>query len=391
MMNKEAAISIVVPVYNTKEYLTQCIESIIGQTHHNMEIILVDDGSNDGSELICDEYAGEDSRIKVIHRENGGLVSARREGVRTAASHWVSFVDSDDWIEKDMFEEMLTKAEECGNPDIVVARSFHEKGSLYFQRSGVIAPGVYQGNAISDIIPRMIIGDDSGEWGIEGSAWGKIYNRELLLSVLDQIDDRITYGEDGAMVYGMIPRCNSVAVMEGCYYHYRIHPGSMATSYNTGTFERLQLLKSYFEREFKETGIWEQQKAGVHKILFMFLMQAMKAMYDLDMGYQFPFSMIDKEWRIVLYGAGVIGKCYYNSLKTAGYANLALWADKNYLSLQEQGYPVESPEDILRASYDYVLIAIEGKQNYEQIKDELVALGVDERKILWEAPVLSYV
>ena len=388
MSVEDMSVSVVVPIFNSKEYLTKCIESILGQSHRNLEIILVDDGSNDGSELICDEFAGKDDRIIVIHRDNGGLVSARREGVMAASSHWISFVDSDDWIEKDMFEEMLKKAEECGNPDIVVARSFHEKSNLCFQRRGVTAPGVYRGKALSDIIPRMIMGDDSGEWGIEGSAWGKIYNRDLLLSVLERIDDRITYGEDGALVYGMIPRCDSIAVMDDCFYHYRIHSGSMATSYRLDTFEKLKLLKDYYEKEFTKLGIWEQQKEGVHKILLMFLMQAMKAIYGLDLGYQFPFGLVDDNDRIVLYGAGVVGKCYYNSLKTAGNANPVMWVDRNFEELCRQGHPVSSPKEMQRIEYDHILIAIEGKENFERIKKELIEMGASERKIVWKAPKL---
>ena len=391
MADKEAYISVVVPIYNTREYLSECIDSIINQTYRNLEIILIDDGSNDGSEDICDRYAQKDSRIKVIHRKNQGLVSARREGAREASSKWVSYVDSDDWIEPNMYEEMVEVLENKANPDIIICGSFHDKVGLSFMHRGTVPPGVYEGEDVKKLLPIMIIGNERGDWGIEGSAWGKIYNKDILLPILDRIDYRITYGEDDALVFGMIPRCDSVAVVDGFYYHYRIHSGSMATSYSSETYERLQLLKSYFEREFKDLGIWEQQKAGVHKILFLFLIQTMKAMYDLDMGYQFPFCLFDKDCRIVLYGAGVIGKCYYNSLKTAGYSNLALWADKNYLALQEQGYPVERPEDILKASFDYVLVAIEGKQNYEQIKDELVELGVNEEKILWEAPRMSYV
>nr|WP_297705468.1 glycosyltransferase family 2 protein [uncultured Butyrivibrio sp.] len=391
MADNEVLISVVVPIYNTKEYLSECIDSIINQTYRNLEIILVDDGSSDGSESICDDYAQKDRRVKVIHRDNQGLVSARREGARTASSKWVSYVDSDDWIEKNMFEAMASVLDEHENADIIIGGSFHDKINLHFMHRGVLSSGIYEGDAVQDVLPRMIIGNERGDWGIEGSAWGKIYNRNILLPVLDKIDDRITYGEDDALVYGMLPRCNSIVVMEDCYYHYRIHSGSMATSYSTETYERLRLLKSYFEREFKEIGIWEQQKAGVHKILFLFLMQTLKAMYDLDMGYQFPFGLVDKECRIVLYGAGVIGKCYYNSLRTAGYSNLVLWTDKNYSALKEQGYPVESPEDIMRVAYDYVVVAIEGKQNYEQIKDELIALGVSEDQILWEAPRLSYV
>lgn len=100
----EARISIVVPVYNVEHYLPKCIESIINQTYQNLEIILVDDGSTDRSGFICDQYAALDSRIKVVHKENGGLSDARNAGIDIAAGDFLGFVDSDDWIDEDMYE-----------------------------------------------------------------------------------------------------------------------------------------------------------------------------------------------------------------------------------------------------------------------------------------------
>ena len=106
----EDLISVIIPVYNVEKYLPECIESVLKQTHTNLEIILVDDGSPDNSPQICDEYAQKDSRIKVIHKENGGVSSARNEGLKIAKGEWISFIDADDWVEKNFCEILLNKA-----------------------------------------------------------------------------------------------------------------------------------------------------------------------------------------------------------------------------------------------------------------------------------------
>ena len=112
-------ISVIVPVYNVEKYLRKCIESILNQTFREFELILVDDGSTDSSGKICDEYALKDSRIKVIHKENGGASSARNAGLDVAKGEYIGFVDSDDWIEMDMYGELYRLIKE-NNTDISV-------------------------------------------------------------------------------------------------------------------------------------------------------------------------------------------------------------------------------------------------------------------------------
>ena len=100
-------ISVIVPIYKVEQVLKRCVDSILSQTYENLEIILVDDGSPDQCPSICDAYARQDARIKVVHKKNGGLTSAWKEGVRHAEGEWLGFVDSDDWIEPDMYEFFL--------------------------------------------------------------------------------------------------------------------------------------------------------------------------------------------------------------------------------------------------------------------------------------------
>ncbi|MEZ4357074.1 MAG: glycosyltransferase family 2 protein [Eubacteriales bacterium] len=117
-------VSVIVPIYNVEQHLKKCIDSIIGQTYTNLEIILVDDGSPDNCPAICDEYKGKDNRIKVIHKENGGISDARNAGIKEATGKYIAFVDSDDWLDYDLLNDWVKCAERnnadavCYNPDI---------------------------------------------------------------------------------------------------------------------------------------------------------------------------------------------------------------------------------------------------------------------------------
>ena len=107
-------ISVIVPVYKVEPYLRQCVDSILGQTYRDIEVLLIDDGSPDRCGEICEEYAGKDARVRVFHTENNGLSSARNLGLREAKGEYIGFVDSDDWIDPDMYEILLRRIEESG-------------------------------------------------------------------------------------------------------------------------------------------------------------------------------------------------------------------------------------------------------------------------------------
>ena len=119
--SNEINVSIIIPVYNVAEYLPQCLETVCGQTYKKLEIILVDDGSTDESGKICDEWKQKDERIRVIHKKNGGVSSARNEGLKVAKGEFIGFVDSDDWVEPDMYEKMKKR---MGSADVVMSGFF---------------------------------------------------------------------------------------------------------------------------------------------------------------------------------------------------------------------------------------------------------------------------
>ena len=129
MMNK--LVSIIIPVYNVEKYLAECIESVLKQTYQNIEILLIDDGSPDNSGKICDEYEEKDSRVRVIHKENGGVSSARNVGLEQANGEYITFIDSDDFVSESYIEELYI-ALENGNSDLAFCKYNHYNG-LEFQ------------------------------------------------------------------------------------------------------------------------------------------------------------------------------------------------------------------------------------------------------------------
>lgn len=231
----EELISIIVPVYNVEVYLCQCIESIIEQTYKNIEIILVDDGSKDTSGQICDDYAQKDKRIKVIHKKNGGLSDSRNAGIAVATGKYIAFVDSDDWIEKSMYEKMLKKCKEF-NADICVCGYFREYKDKTVSELN-FAENVYKTkDALKELIKGTVLKDH---------AWTKLYKKSLW--------DHVEYPvgkvyEDIRTTYKIVQKSNSVCLLPENMYHYRQRKGSIARSGFSD--QKLEWLEAVKEMEY---------------------------------------------------------------------------------------------------------------------------------------------
>ena len=172
-------VSVILPVYNASDYLHQCMDSIVGQTLKDIEIILVDDGSPDNCGKICDEYAAKDTRIKVIHKENGGLSSARNAGMEVAEGEYIGFVDSDDWIESDMYMTLWQKAKDI-NADLVNCDYFRNNDRI---KTNIQKNIVYDKKCIDELLTTS--NSNKVLWFV----WRNIYRRKLINDYkLDGID-----------------------------------------------------------------------------------------------------------------------------------------------------------------------------------------------------------
>lgn len=207
-------ISIIVPVYKVEPYLRKCLDSIISQTYQNLEIILVDDGSPDNCGAICDEYAARDRRIQVIHKENGGLSSARNTGLDIATGEWVGFVDSDDWVEPDMYEYLLSGAQQA-RADIAVCGVWEEWPDRRLCRSCSQAESFDTEGGLEQFFLRK---------KYSHSAWDKLYRRTLFAGI------RFPEGqnfEDIATTHRVFERAKAVRLLPEAKYHYRQRPDSI--------------------------------------------------------------------------------------------------------------------------------------------------------------------
>lgn len=202
-------ISIVVPIYNVEQYLQKCVDSLINQTYKNLEIILVDDGSPDNCPKICDEYAKQDSRIKVIHKENGGLSDARNAGMKIATGEYILFIDSDDWIKSEMIEDMYNRMIE-DNSDLV------SSGVLWVDEDGVeIRNATVSENCVLNTEQAMSELINDGK--LKQHVWNKLYKADLIKNIPF---DKGKYHEDVFWSYKVIGEAERISIEKNSYYFY---------------------------------------------------------------------------------------------------------------------------------------------------------------------------
>lgn len=241
-MNNTPLVSIIIPVYNVEQYLDQCMETVLGQTYSNLDIILVDDGSKDKSSQMCDEYVAKDKRVKVLHKENGGLISAWTAGVKSALGDYLTFVDSDDWIEKNMIEE-LVKYSNGSSAEIICSNYVIEKTqkqqSIKVKQS--MKPGIYERKAIEkELFPTML---GMEERRIHSSRCMKLISKELIVENMQHVNNEVTMGEDlNIMFPAMLDAKRIVVLEEGFFYHYRFVDASMVHKYNPKMSDKIRIL-----------------------------------------------------------------------------------------------------------------------------------------------------
>lgn len=200
-------ISVIVPVYKVEPYLRQCVESVLNQTYRDLEILLIDDGSPDRCGEICDEYARKDNRVRVFHTENRGLSAARNLGLREARGEYIGFVDSDDWIEEEMFEVLLKRIEETG-ADISECGVWFVYPKRTVEADGLLEKAFTKEEALAALIFN----------NLKSFAWNKVYRKDLWDGIF--FPEGHVF-EDVATTYKIILGAGKVASITRCLYHYR--------------------------------------------------------------------------------------------------------------------------------------------------------------------------
>ena len=240
-------ISIIIPIYNVSQYLNECIQSVVNQSYKDFECILIDDGSSDGSEMICDQWAQKDSRIKVIHQSNQGVSKARNRGIAEAQGEYITFIDSDDWIDPNYLNELFQPIEKY-NVDLVVCglQQQYNNGTFqnYSYKKKKIKIEKQFTNEFTDINKQFLL-------------FGpviKLYRKSIIQKHNIHFPPEYTYGEDLLFNYSYLEYVKAIYIVDQCLYHYRIiGSGTLSSIKRINQFEidyaQWNILKNFFYRK----------------------------------------------------------------------------------------------------------------------------------------------
>lgn len=374
-------VSIIVPIYNAEKYIDRCITSIQNQTYTKIQIILVNDGSADGSYDICKKYAENDNRIVLINQNNKGVVETRKVGIQAAGGDCVAWVDADDWIEEDYIERMVMLMCDTG-VDMVAVAHYHDIGFESTLVKNGISPGIYK---TKEIIYKMLYSGTFYEYGIGPHLVTKLFKTDILKKISSQIDNKIIAGDDATMVYSGILEINKICVSDMAGYHYIQNPTSI-TKINYGDEKnRVDCLIDFLEKRFKDKNVYDET-ANQLKIYWNYMM-ALRDISFFDYGDKSilaPYGGFEKNDKIVIYGAGVLGQKIYKHLRNLN-INIIAWLDRNWENYRANGYDVISPDELsnLDGTYDYILIANINEKVATSIKTCLLETNVKTDKIRW--------
>ena len=372
-------LSVIVPIYNAEPYLDQCVQSICGQTYQDLEIILVDDGSSDGSSAICEAYREKDRRIKVIHKENGGLVSARKAGLQIASGALIGWVDADDWIEPTYFERMILAQKSC-NADIVAASHFSDGAASSVRVLNHFVPGCY---SKEELLPQLIYSGDFFEFGIQPYIWSKLIRSSIMKQVEPDIDDSVGIGEDALAVYPAVLLAERILVTDICAYHYVQRSSSMVRAGQQEKGSQIETLICSLQKALyqKELGVHLKnqlaQYAKLNRLLYRY-----SAFEENGIS---PYGKISDGSRIIIFGAGLLGTNLYYYYTEKKSSHVVAWIDSNWHSFGSLHGLVQAPEAVtqLEGQFDLILIANVKSSSAVQMRRRLLELGISEDRIRW--------
>lgn len=253
-------VSVIVPIYNAEKYLEQCLDSIVNQTLKDIEIILIDDGSTDGSAEICKKYLS-DSRVTYYHKENEGLAAARADGIARVNGEYIGFVDSDDWIKPDMYEKMYNAAK-SNDSDVVFCNCIQNENEHRFSRE--LPVGAYDRSKIkNEVLPKTLafISKDGGKRAIRWSNCMRIYKSETLNRNNIKFDRRLRRSQDLQLTYEAMLAAQNFYYIDEPFYHNRVVSDSLSRGYTKNMWPLYTYLIEILYKDtenFKEMDLMDQ-------------------------------------------------------------------------------------------------------------------------------------
>lgn len=346
---QQIKLSVIVPVYNVETYIRRCLDSILSQTYQNLEIILVDDGSTDRSGEICDAYAAKDDRIQVIHKENDGIVGARKAGILCATGEYTTHVDSDDWIEEGAYEAMINRLEEY-RPDMLVFGYKKEHAGFTEEYRQGIKEGYYQGKAFWEEFNKCVKETPFFNQPIDMILWNKAIKTGLCKKYQTKCREELgDNGDDDSVVFPCLLALESIYIDAECFYHYCVRKKSVSWNPVKGNYESCKVLAEHLIKSYAE----RVNSSGMGKNFLLY-----KLYYHLMLNV--PYKLVYKdecvlypqmrpENNIIIYGKGVFANRLIKCLGQLNYCNIVDVIDKA---------DIGRLKGIDGRRYDYIVIAI---------------------------------
>lgn len=253
-------VSIIIPVYNTEQFLQKCLQSVVNQTYKNIEIIIINDGSSDNSHLIIEEFSVTDNRIKVVNQTNKGISGARNRAVKEASGDYIMFVDSDDWINENMIE-ILVKTMLRGQTNMVVSNYYSEFRENAVEKRIILKERIITDKERNTFISRLIGPKDNelkNPHFVDGfsTVWGKIYKKDIIQTNQISFIDLSIIGSNEDLLFNLeyLKHCNEIILLPDSLYHYRKNDMSYTTKYRENLYLKWNNL---FEQISKITGLYQ--------------------------------------------------------------------------------------------------------------------------------------
>ncbi|WP_350291617.1 glycosyltransferase family 2 protein [uncultured Croceitalea sp.] len=376
-------LSVIVPIYKIEKYLPECIESLLQQSFLDFELILVDDGSPDNCPKICDDYARLDTRVKVVHKENGGLLSARKAGLENSNGKYIAFVDGDDWVDK-FYLDTLYKLAIANDADLVVTGHFRE----FDGKIETIKPktaGIYGEKEIkTSIMPNAIYSGEFCEHGISTYVWNKLFKKELLSSILMDVPSDIIMGEDAAITYSYLAITRKLVIsrIPLCYYRQR-HDSIVKSVENPKTeYYRLGLLMNFLKLKLSEVLDSENLHKQIKYYLYsqilvrsggLILNTSSEVLHN-------PFLNVEEGSKVVIYSSGSFGQHILATNLKSHFFKIVKWIDVDFHDMKIGENVVEPISSIKNDIFDHLIIATINPSIHKSIQQELTLMGINQNK-----------
>lgn len=382
-MNNEK-ISVIIPAFNVGNYLERCLRSVVDQSYSNIEIIVIDDGSVDSTARICDRFAEFDSRIVVIHKENGGVTSARKEGIRRATGEYVLHVDGDDWIEPDRIKQFVESAL-AEDVDMVYLNGYYmDFGGSHRIEKGQFNFGTYFGKEeiYRNVICKLVDCECCFRYNIAPAMWSWVVKRELSRIIIEMVPDSIKLGEDLMFTLLCLISAESVTIMEDDGYHYyqrsqsimgsrTLMDGNWRSSVRNGVCR----IKGFLGRDI--------EKIIDYLTIGAIIRDDYGSVLEECRCFLFPFKKVYPGSKVVIYGAGNIGRQLTTYLQSYSKYTVIAWIDGNseVVGKIKNGIAIDSVRSLPLLDYDYIVVAVYQYNDAMDICRKLLEMEIDEEKI----------